>query len=314
MVREDSADRELRMVLDRATAELPPLPDLVPGAVRQGRRRRLRSRAVLGAAVLGSVAAVAVPTLLLAPLGGGSETTGAGSSQSTGELPLVPANWPANQPLAAPTKAYPTVQVTETAKPGDRTKPPKLTREQTELRYAFKQKVADVLSKLLPANAGEIRVPLDGPQDYLLVSGDKTYTITFRVDVPPADAANAAPSQRPSVGRDGGSPAGQPNGSCAEMSVGQGSKISEIGCTEGKLPDGTPISVFGRSSVREGTVGPATPTTVFNYHEVGVALALLADAKSNTAPAVSNEQLVKVVTDSTFLQLVDFWKVNRLGR
>ncbi|MYS83331.1 hypothetical protein [Embleya scabrispora] len=36
MLREDSGDQEFRMVLDRAMVELPPLPDLVPGAVRRG--------------------------------------------------------------------------------------------------------------------------------------------------------------------------------------------------------------------------------------------------------------------------------------
>lgn len=196
MLREDSQDQDFRMVMGRATDELPPLPDLVPGAVRQGRRRRIRSRAIMGAVAVGSVAAIAAPTLLLGPWAGDDDTARAGSS-STGELPLVPANWPTNQPLAAPTKAYPTVHVTESGKAKDGSRQPKPTQAQVELEYAFKQKVADVLAKLLPADAGEIKVPDDDPMSYLLVSGDKTFPITFRADVGPfAPPIGAPPSPK----------------------------------------------------------------------------------------------------------------------
>ncbi|WP_406296973.1 hypothetical protein OG948_15050 [Embleya sp. NBC_00888] len=297
----DGTDREFRMVLDRATAELPALPDLVPGAVRRGRRLRLRSRAVMGAVGLGSVAALAVPTLLLAPWAG-TDTTRAGGSRS-GELPLIPANWPTDQPLAAPTTAYPTVHVPPTEK--GKVKEP--TRAEAELRYAFKQKLADVLTGLLPADAGRMVIPDDGMNSYRLVSGDKTYNITVRVDSPigPAGAtAQAGPG-------DGAWLAG--NKPCAERAP----QNPPLPCVDGKLPDGRVISVGhiatakgGESGDKGAVAAPSTPIAHFEYHGVQVMFTLFRDERTDSAPPVGNEQVLRVVTDPTFLEAVDFWRTH----
>ncbi|MFE3198956.1 hypothetical protein [Embleya sp. NPDC059237] len=308
---EEHTGRDLRMVMDRATVELPPLPDLVADAIRDGRRRRVRSRAVLSAVVVGAVAAVAAPTLLLGPLAG-KDTARAGASRSGGELPLAPANWPTGQPLAVPTKAYPTVHVEQTGESGPR---PRLTREETELRYAFKQKAADVLTRLLPPDVGEMRIPDNGAQSYRLVSGDKTYDITFRVDVSGGGPASIAPTPAGGADAGGAAPPSSVNGTCAETAVLRQSKTTEVSCTDAKLPDGTAISITSRPAARAGTVmSPPVPMAVFSYRGADVMLALFADVKTNTAPAVGNEQLAKVVTDPTFLELVDFWRDNRIGR
>ncbi|CAM5324311.1 hypothetical protein [Streptomyces narbonensis] len=55
----------LRDAMDRTAGDLPPLPDLAPLAVREGRRRRARSRFAVGAAALGVVTAGALGLTLL---------------------------------------------------------------------------------------------------------------------------------------------------------------------------------------------------------------------------------------------------------
>ncbi|CAD5958925.1 hypothetical protein [Streptomyces sp. KY70] len=65
--RAGSPEEEIfRDALHRTADALPPLPDLVPDAVREGERRRVRSR---GLAVAGTFVAVTAVTLGLALLG-----------------------------------------------------------------------------------------------------------------------------------------------------------------------------------------------------------------------------------------------------
>lgn len=271
------------MVLDRATIELPPLPDLVPGAVRQGRRRRLRARALIGVVGVASVAAIAAPTLLLAPWAG-SDTGREGSSQP-GELPLHPANWPTDQPLAAPTTAYPTMHVTPTKKGKTR----QFTRSEVELRYAFKQKLADVITKLLPPDVGRIVIPDNSVNAYRLVSGDESYQITVRVDLPavPAEAR----------------PGGAWSMPCAERE----SQTPALPCVDGRLPDGTLISV-GNIAPDAGSTSPAIPIANFGYHGAEVFFGMLSDVRTHAAPPVTSEQVARLVSDPTFLEAVDFWR------
>ncbi|MFI6586549.1 hypothetical protein [Embleya sp. NPDC050493] len=306
MLREDSGDREFRMVLDRATAELPPLPDLVPGAVRQGRRRRLRSRAMIGVVGAASVAAIAAPTLLLAPWAGGD--TGRAGSSRPGELPLNPANWPTDQPLAAPTTAYPTVHVTPTRE--GRTGEP--TRAEVELRYAFKQKVADVITKLLPPDAGRIVIPDNSVNAFRLVAGDRTYNFTVRVDPPTPAADETGLANGPA-----GSNAVAGNKPCSARLP----QNPPVPCADGRLPDGSAISVghisaakgAGPSGIKEGPPPPSTPIAHFAYHGAEVMFTLFRDERTDSAPPVSNEQVLRVVTDPTFLEVVDFWRTQPIN-
>ncbi|MEU3604913.1 hypothetical protein AB0E83_05570 [Streptomyces sp. NPDC035033] len=55
----------LRAALERTAEDLPPLPDLVPLAVREGRRRRARARFAVVTAALGAVTAGALGLTLL---------------------------------------------------------------------------------------------------------------------------------------------------------------------------------------------------------------------------------------------------------
>ncbi|MEU2655354.1 hypothetical protein ABZ615_08520 [Streptomyces sp. NPDC007325] len=61
----------LRDAMDRSADGLPPLPDLAPLAVREGRRRRARSRLAAGTAAFAVVTAGALGLTLLPGAGGG---------------------------------------------------------------------------------------------------------------------------------------------------------------------------------------------------------------------------------------------------
>jgi hypothetical protein len=314
---------ELRTAMDRATDGLPPLPDLVPGALREGRRRRIRSRAITGAVALGAAAAVLAPAALLAPWG--DARTGRAADRSVGEMPLVPASWPTDQPLAAPTTAYPTVHVT----PTNKEEVPKLDRNEVELQFAFKQKVADVLTKLLPPDAGRIVIPDTDLNAYWLVKGDRTYPITIRVDI-----------------GNGSMPPGMGNQPCAARAA-----LGSIEpCADGTLPDGSVISVGADGSSKVGAapgevakLSPAMPMATFGYHGAHVMFAVFPDDRDKAVPSLSPpdghtdttppktppadtvppktpsadtvspltfEHVAEIVTDPTFLEAVDFWRTH----
>jgi hypothetical protein len=294
-------DREFKNIMDRATDGLPPLPDLVHGAVRRGRRRRIRSRAAIGAVGVAAVAVITAPALLLGPWAT-THAERAGSVWS-GEMPLVPSGWPLDQPLAAPTTAYPTVHVKNTGRPYG--KP--LSKEELELRYAFKQKVADVFTRLLPTDVGQLKVPDLSANDYLLVSNGRTFDITFRTDT------NNYPQGNP-----------PPNTTCAQARAKQEPHGEVFPCADARLPDGTTIGV-GSVADLSSKAGPGqndqeaapaghriTPMAMFRYKDAEVMLTVFAEEQTGAMPPISNEQLATVISDPTFLELVDFWRTHQV--
>ncbi|GAA3071908.1 hypothetical protein GCM10017562_44150 [Streptomyces roseofulvus] len=74
----------LRDALDRTADALPPLPDLVPLAVREGRRRRARSRLAAGTAAFAVVTAGALGLALLPGAGPGVPTPAASTVDGEG--------------------------------------------------------------------------------------------------------------------------------------------------------------------------------------------------------------------------------------
>ncbi|MFE6223917.1 MULTISPECIES: hypothetical protein [unclassified Streptomyces] len=80
----------LRDALDRTAEDLPPLPDLVPLAVREGRRRRARARFAVGTAAFAVVTAGALGLALL-PGGGTGEPLPA--APTVRETRLTGADW-----------------------------------------------------------------------------------------------------------------------------------------------------------------------------------------------------------------------------
>lgn len=92
--RAGSPEEEIfRDALHRTADALPPLPDLVPDAVREGERRRVRSRGLAVAVTFVAVTAVTLGLALLGPL----------LRQTPGTEPAAPAPGPSiTRPTPAP--------------------------------------------------------------------------------------------------------------------------------------------------------------------------------------------------------------------
>ncbi|MDX3376969.1 hypothetical protein PV390_21475 [Streptomyces sp. ME02-6991-2A] len=97
--RAGSPEEEIfRDALHRTADALPPLPDLVPGAVREGERRRVRRRGLAVAGTFVAVTAVTLGLSLLGPL----------LRQTPDTEPAAPPPGPANtRPTPAPSSASP---------------------------------------------------------------------------------------------------------------------------------------------------------------------------------------------------------------
>lgn len=155
----DNVETALRNAMETDVADLPPLPDLVPGAVAQGRRRkRRRNLAVVGVTAAVAAAVVAVPALIPGPAGDdGARSVGVGA---------VPPAPPAS--TATPTATQPPGPTDPTAKP-----------------------LIDILRNNLPV--GIIRVdPHDSPTGFLLTraeGGQLVLAVTQGNPLPPGSEA-----------------------------------------------------------------------------------------------------------------------------
>ncbi|MFJ4870845.1 hypothetical protein [Streptomyces sp. NPDC088757] len=160
-----AGERALRHAMTEATDTLPPLPDLVPAAVRLGRRRRARARAVKTGGVFGLVTAAALGLALLNPWQGGREV----------DLPAAPP-WPtvtATGPGREPVHVEP--------RPGETFPHARLPEDRRARLDAFQQQAAVVLDELLPAAVGTIR-PLDNDvRSYRGEPGGPPYSVQFSV-------------------------------------------------------------------------------------------------------------------------------------
>ncbi|MFD0148344.1 hypothetical protein ACWGQ4_16540 [Streptomyces sp. NPDC055721] len=158
----------LRDAMARTADGLPPLPDLAPLAVREGRRRRARSRFAVGTAAFGVVTAGALGLTLLPQAGPGTV------------VPTV------STPVAGGAKtSYPPVVLEETpgVTPPDDTEglPP----AERERRAQHQQKMAALLDELLPATITGINPVKDRTPKYRITAGGETFRMV--VSVRPAD-------------------------------------------------------------------------------------------------------------------------------
>ncbi|MET9372879.1 hypothetical protein ACFYV5_18000 [Streptomyces sp. NPDC003035] len=167
----------LKSAMDRTTEELPPLPDLAPAAMVQGRRRRARARLAAVGGVFGVVTAAALGLTALPGPGAGV---------------TMP---------AAPPVAFPSVYRTPVAlqpTPGQQAPAPE-TGAEAERRAQFQQQVAALLDELLPATVTDIR-PVEGHVSlYRISSGERTFLT--RMSVRPAEgealqACESVPAKR----------------------------------------------------------------------------------------------------------------------
>ncbi|MFI9744588.1 hypothetical protein [Streptomyces sp. NPDC052494] len=150
----------LRDALDRTTDGLPPLPDLAPLAVREGRRRRARARIAVATTAFGVVTAGALGLTLLAG------TTGPGVSMP---------------PAGGARTSYPPVVVEETPGVTPPDNPEGLSEAERERRAQHQQKMAALLDELLPPNITDIRPVKDRTGEYRITAGGETFRLVASV-------------------------------------------------------------------------------------------------------------------------------------
>ncbi|MET9518414.1 hypothetical protein [Streptomyces sp. NPDC002994] len=171
----DPPDALFKNAMSRATEMLPPLPDLVPGAVRLGRRRRARARLAVAGSVFGVVTAVALTMSVLTPWARPGPDTGPAA--------------PPGPPAAGPAPERTPVHVEPS--PGETFARTLLPKAEQQRLTAFQQKAAVVLDDLLPAAVGTIR-PLDSDvRLYQGETGGKIFPVRFTVRAEPGGSLRA---------------------------------------------------------------------------------------------------------------------------
>ncbi|MFC9946416.1 hypothetical protein [Streptomyces pratensis] len=170
----------VRDVMVRTTDGLGPLPDLVPGAVTRGRRRRARARLVITAGAFGAVTLVTLGTAALAGLGPGSDTV----RFDTG-VAAAPYRTPAH--------------VAPTGGPEEEGSLTGLSADERRRLEDFQQRAAVALDAALPDEVGMIR-PVDS--SVALYQGERdgnVFLVNFTVrplDGQAARACRSIPAKR----------------------------------------------------------------------------------------------------------------------
>ncbi|MFD9359902.1 hypothetical protein [Streptomyces sp. NPDC060031] len=225
----------VRDAMERTVAELPPVHDLLAGALAQGRRRRARARLAVAAGVACVAGAVVFGSVLLPGGGGGGATT------------VRPAASDVPEPYRTPVHIEPTSEGQQTMAD--------LPPAERERQEQFQQRVAALLDKRLPDAVGLIR-PIDvNVRRYQgEAEGGKVFPVIFSVR--PA-GEGSAPKSCTEV------PQGQvKDGTCRQATLPGGIRaISYRMLSDGPGTTATLVSFsYGRSDVTL-TVTPDTKAT-----------------------------------------------------
>ncbi|MFD5574889.1 hypothetical protein [Streptomyces cadmiisoli] len=260
----------VREAMKRTVAELPPVHDLVPTAITQGRRRRTRARLVIAAGAACVAGAVVFGAVTL-PAGDGGDMTvrPAMSGTPTPSESLDKVEEP--EPYRTPVHIEPSDD--EEQSMAD------LPAAERERREEFQQRAAVLLDELLPDAVGLIR-PVDlEVRRYLGESEDgKTFPVIFSVR-PSGDGSSPKPCPEEPGALKGGS------------------------CEQATLPGGIEATSYRLLSDSPET----TATTVsFSYGNSDVSLAVTPDTDTTTSAPVTSKQLLAAVGDSRFLDLVRY--------
>ncbi|MFC3576934.1 hypothetical protein ACFOZ0_27385 [Streptomyces yaanensis] len=262
----------VRDAMERTVEELPPLHDLVPAAVAQGRRRRARARLAIAAGVVCVAGAVVFGAMML-PGGGDGDTTvrpATSGTPSPHESP-DPVRKQEPEPYRTPVHIEPTSD-TERAMAD-------LPQAERERRAEFQQKAAVLLDKLLPDTVGLIRpVDLDVRRYQGETEDGKVFTIIFSV--------------RPSDARSGTRPCPDAPGALKGGS-----------CERGTLPGGIEATSY---RVFSGTAETMATDVQFSYRDSVVGLTINQDEKAKASAPVTSEELLDAARDSRFLDLVRY--------
>ncbi|MDX2647980.1 hypothetical protein PV341_31300 [Streptomyces sp. PA03-1a] len=260
----------VRDAMEHAVAQLPPAHDLVPAAVVQGRRRRARVRVAVAAGVACAVGAVVFGSAALPGGDGGGRTVRPAASTTpaprTSEEPA---------PYRTPVHLEPTSDTEESMAD--------LPPAERERQEGFQQQAAVLLDELLPDAVGLIR-PVDLAVWHYQgeTAGGKVFTVSLSVR--PSGGAPGTTRHGATCPEDPDSLRG---GSCAQGTLPGGVKVAAY-----RLLDGSPDTMYTR--VR------------FVYGHSDVELAVYPDQDTKTSAPVTAGQLLAVVRDRRFLDLVRY--------
>lgn len=291
----------IRAAMEQATDDAPALPDLVPGALVQGQRRRNRARVTIGAAVTGVVALGALGAVLPLWSGDGgtqpargwsaaSQRTSISPSPSPSSTPTnVPSPVPSDVPSGASSAPQPpfatdapgpsTVHVEPS--PGQSSMADLPTAERIR-QEKFQLHAALLFGELLPRQAGPVH-PVDlAVSRYQAGSGGNVFPIVFSVR--PESDRSVAPQEAP----------------CRDY------PDTKLRCRQATLPGG--IEAHAVTSVADLNGAPVSTGTVvrFTYGTSTVALSVDGDEDTTRPSPVTADQLLAVAGNSRFLELVEY--------
>lgn len=282
----EADDLLIRAAMKQAVEGAPALPDLVPVALAQGRRRRNRARAAVGAGVTG-VVALGVFGAVVSMWGGDGGTqptqTWSAASQSTA---VSPPPSPAVSPPPAPTateapRPVPTPVHIE-PDPGESSMADLPTAERLR-QEEFQLQAAALLDELFPRRLGPVR-PVDlAVSQYRAGQDGNTFPVIFSV--------------RPKAAPSGAAPADPP---CRDI------PSKGLRCRSVTLPDGI---TFRSVTVAGDAKESPTVTDVdirFSYGVSTVRLSVDGDHSSMVSAPVNSDQLLAVARDSRFMELVKY--------
>jgi hypothetical protein len=281
---DDMPEEDLRQALlvrdamEHTVAELPPVGDLVPTAISQGRRRRARARLAIAAGVV-ALAGAAVFASVTLPSGGSGDTTVRPAASRT------PAPYETPGPDQEP-EPYRTPVHIEPSSDEERTMAdlPPAERDRQE---RFQQRAAVVLDELLPDAVGLIRPADLAVRRYQGESEDgRVFTVIFSVR-PSGDGSGPKPCPD--------DPGALKGGTCERATLPGG-----IEAVAYRLPSDSPETTATRVS--------------FSYGDSEVELAVSPDADATVSAPVTSGQLLAAAGDSRFLDLVRYADENPMQR
>ncbi|MER7725617.1 hypothetical protein [Streptomyces sp. NPDC096323] len=267
----------IRAAMEQAAEGAPALPDLVPVALAQGRRRRTRARAAIGAGVTGVVAlGVFGAVLPMWSSGGGTQpaqTWSAASQTTTTTVTPPPSPAATARPVPTPVHIEPTEGETSMA---DLPPAERIRREQ------FQQQAAALFDELLPRQLGPVR-PVDlAVSRYQGGRNGNTFPVIFSV--------------RPQ-GDPGDAPADPP---CRDT------PLKGLECRTAMLPGGIKARLMTAEGNSRGTQTITGVNLAFAYGDSRVRISVDGDDTSMVSAPVTAEQLLAVAEDPRFLELVAY--------
>ncbi|MEU8627658.1 hypothetical protein [Streptomyces sp. NPDC048669] len=260
----------IRAAMEQATDGAPTPPDLVPAALVQGRRRRTRARAAIGAAVTGVVTLGVLGVVL--PMWGGSggtepARTWSAASQRTS---IAPSPAPTDTPQPPPVHVEPSRGQSSMAD---------LPAAERARQEEFQQRVALLLGELLP-QVGPVH-PVDlAVSRYQAGRDGNVFPVVFSVRA--ESGRSVAPQEGP----------------CPNY------PDRKLRCKRAMLPGGIEAHAATVVTGPNGSPAPTSTVVRFMYGDSTVVLSVDGDEATREPSPVTADQLLAVAGSPRFLKLV----------